>query len=78
MQENEKSAASNGDVLEAAKCREIVYEILNFGVSQRQLLIIIKLLSLELDNNEVMKSITEIVEERLSHDSVLSSTTIIT
>jgi hypothetical protein len=78
MQENEKNAVADSDILEAAKCREVVHEILNFGVSQRQMLIIIKLLSLELDNNEAMKRITQIVEERLSHDNISSSTTIIT
>lgn len=42
--------------LEAA--RQIVSEIWNFGVSDRQRLMIINLLALELENNEIMKELT--------------------
>ena len=38
------------DILQSAKCREIVHEILNFGVNQGQIKTIIKLLSLELES----------------------------
>jgi len=49
--------------LESAKCREIVAEIMRFGVSQDQLLTLIKLLSLELEDRNKMISITKCIEE---------------
>jgi len=44
------------------KCRQIVTEILNFGVTQEQLLQIIYLLSLELENREALEDITDAVK----------------
>jgi len=44
-------------------CREIVQEIKNFGVNQRQLLYIIQLLAMELENREVMTAIAKAVGE---------------
>jgi hypothetical protein len=40
------------------ECREIIREIKNFGVNQRQILYIIQLLSLELENTDIMKALT--------------------
>jgi len=45
------------------ECREIVKEIKEFGVSQRQLLYTIYLLSLELENVEAMRNIAKVVGE---------------
>lgn len=39
------------------ECREILLEIRKFGVSQRQILYLIYLLSLELEDNVTMKSL---------------------
>ena len=44
-------------------CRDIVKEILNFGVNEDQKLQVIKLLSLELENNNAMKRISSLVKE---------------
>lgn len=44
-------------------CRKIVREIANFGVSQRQQLMIIYLLSLELENVEHMRTLTLAVKQ---------------
>jgi hypothetical protein len=44
------------------KCRQIVAEILNFGVTQEQLLQIIYLLSLELENREALEDIADSVK----------------
>jgi hypothetical protein len=41
------------------KCRRIVSEIVNFGVSQSQILHIIKLLALELEDRETMVRIVK-------------------
>jgi hypothetical protein len=44
------------------KSREIVAEILNFGVSQQQILRIAYLLSLELENIDAMKNISQCIK----------------
>lgn len=47
------------------ECREIVREIKNFGVNQRQILFLIDLLSLELENPQTTKEIRNaVVAER--------------
>lgn len=43
------------------ECREIVKEIKGFGVSQRQLLYLIYLLSLEIENRETMQALAKAV-----------------
>lgn len=48
------STSDEIDIKDRAKCREIVSEILNFGVSQKQIVQITYLLSLELENREDM------------------------
>lgn len=45
------------------ECRDIVTEIRNFGVNQRQILFLIQLLALELENREVMQRIVGVVGE---------------
>ena len=48
---------------EKQKSREIVNEIINFGVTEHQKLDIIFNLSLTLENNQVMKDINEILKK---------------
>lgn len=45
------------------ECREIVREIKNFGINQRQFLYLIYLLSLELENRDVMLALTKAIGE---------------
>jgi len=47
---------------DSQKSREIVAEILNFGVSQQQILRIAYLLSLELENVDAMKNISQCIK----------------
>jgi len=42
-------------------CRDIVSEIKNFGVNQRQILFIVQLLAMELENGEAMRAIVKAV-----------------
>tara|TARA_B000000557_G_scaffold255677_1_gene247048 strand:- start:471 stop:686 length:216 start_codon:yes stop_codon:yes gene_type:complete len=49
--------------LESAKCREIVSEIMKFGVNQNQILTLIKLLALELEDRKKMLAVTNCIEE---------------
>ena len=44
-------------------CREMIREINNFGVSQRQLMMLIHLLSSELENIEHARAITRLVRD---------------
>lgn len=53
---------SDPEVLESLKSREIVSEILNFGVTQYQIKKIIKFLSLELEDLKLMRDISSLLE----------------
>lgn len=44
----------------AAKCRDIVKEIVSFGVTQDEIFAVIQLLSLELENRDQMTSLVEL------------------
>tara|TARA_R110000803_G_scaffold106580_3_gene174671 strand:- start:334 stop:600 length:267 start_codon:yes stop_codon:yes gene_type:complete len=59
----ELTRAEKNDVLHRIKSREIVSEVLNFGVSQSQILYIIRLLSLELEDAELMQSLNDVIRE---------------
>ena len=63
-----KSNNEDRDILESAKSREIVSEILNFGVSQYQIKKIIKFLSLELEDMSLVKEISSIIDSDLDED----------
>lgn len=54
-------------------CRQIVREISNFGVSQNQLLNIIKLLAMELEDHETLVAISAVVKEALEGAQVSSN-----
>lgn len=53
------------DVLEKAKCRQIVSEILDFGINQSQLLTIINLLAYELEDRETMLMLHRIISNEV-------------
>ena len=57
------SANEREDVLSRAKAREIVREIMNFGVSNSQIVYIIKLLSLELEDIQLMNNINSLIDQ---------------
>lgn len=50
------------DVLGKIECRHILKEIMDFGVTQHQILSLIYLLSLELEDNLLMKEITNLIK----------------
>jgi len=52
-------------VEEIARCRQIAQEILNFGVTQRQILKITYLLALELENREDMLRLSSCAQQIL-------------
>lgn len=55
-------------------CRQIVREINNFGISQRQSMVLIYLLALELEDVERMRSICRFVRELAGDELFLSGT----
>jgi acyl-CoA synthetase (AMP-forming)/AMP-acid ligase II len=67
IKENIKSSAKNisreerEDVLHRAKAREIVSEIMNFGVHQSQIIYIIRMLALELENVKLMNDLNDVI-----------------
>lgn len=54
--------AAETQAISAAKCRNIVAEITNFGVSQDEILAVIHLLALELEDREQMNSIVTLAK----------------
>ena len=60
-----KYGKTESDVIAEQKiqCRDIVSEILDFGVSDIQKQQIIKLLSLELEDTELMRKISHLMSE---------------
>ena len=50
------------DILSIEKSRNIVKEILDFGISENEKIKIIELLCLELENTDMMKKIISIVK----------------
>ena len=56
------NTAEREKILQSAKCREILKEIMDFGVNQHQIKTLIKLLALELDDRKMMKDIREAIE----------------
>jgi hypothetical protein len=57
---------------ENEECRKIVKEILNVGLTQRQQMFLIYLLSLELENIEYVKDLTEVIKEIAGDDIFVS------
>ena len=53
-------------------CRQIVREINNFGVSQRQTLMVMYLLASELENVEHMRTLTRMIRDLGGDDLFLS------
>jgi hypothetical protein len=58
---------------ESLKSRQIVSEILKFGVNQKQILNIINLLAMELEDREALVAISSIVKEALKGAQVSSN-----
>ena len=53
------TTAEERDAREMLRCRQIAAEIVNFGVSQREILRIMRLLALELEDRSLMSSLSE-------------------
>lgn len=58
---------------EMLACRQVVAEILKFGVNQKQLLNIIKLLAMELEDREALVAISAVVNEALNEAQVTNN-----
>ena len=71
------TSKEENDVQDMIKCREIVQEILNFGVNQRQLLKIAYLLSLELENRDDLVTISGCIQEIMDRDDEAASSIIV-
>ena len=63
---SEKIASENED------CRKIVKEVLNIGLTQRQQMFLIYLLSLELENISHVKDLTDVIKEIAGDEIFLS------
>ena len=56
---------NNRVVLEKSTCRQIVSEIVDFGISQNQIQTIIKLLALELEDRQLMLAINGLFTDEI-------------
>ena len=54
------------DLKSIQKVREIKNEILNFGITQNEILKLIELLSLELEDTQTMKNIMEQINKEIT------------
>ena len=55
------SRDEKNDVIQRAKAREIVSEIMNFGVHQSQIIYIIRMLALELEDVKLMSALNDVI-----------------
>jgi len=55
------SSTEKARAIQKIKAREIVGEIARFGVTQHQILYIIRLLSLELENADLMRDLNDVI-----------------
>lgn len=67
---------SEGRALDIERCREIVKEIINFGVTQDQILLIMQLLSYEIEDHEKMQCLSIQLREYLREKKFLFVDTI--
>ena len=66
--ENDVSIQERNDAAASFVSRQIASEVMNYGVSQFQLLKLIETLALELENREVMLEITNSINKALGND----------
>ena len=71
MNEKYGQTQSEEELEKILDCRKIVKEIINFGVSQEQIMLIIQFLAAELENHENMIELVELVREMIRGDKLL-------
>jgi hypothetical protein len=71
MTERFGSSQTEDELKKIMACRDIVKEILNFGVSQKQILMIIQFLGYELENHEQMTEVVALTKEFLKGENGL-------
>lgn len=71
MSEKFGTSGSDSDVEKILVCREIVKKIVDFGVTQEQLLLIIQFLGYELENHDQMVEVVGMTREFLGKNGPL-------
>lgn len=61
------------DIQSIEKCRNIVSEIVKFGVNDKEIFKIIELLSLELENTTIMKDIHNLLKPKEEQKEIKES-----
>lgn len=61
------------DIQSIEKCRNIVAEIVKFGVNDNEIFKIIEILSLELENTSIMKDIHSLLKPKEQHKEIKES-----
>ena len=63
--EHTEKDMSDDELSDSFVARQIVHEIMNFGVNQSQLKRVIHILSLELEDRDLMLTLSDIIEKNL-------------
>ena len=66
-----KDIKKNKEIKEQAICRDILKEILNFGVSEHQKKFLIRLLALELEDTNLMKRVNDALSGEIQNSKKL-------
>lgn len=61
----DKKEMSDDDLSDSFVARQIVHEIMNYGINQSQLKRVIHILSLELEDRDLMLILSDIIEKDL-------------
>ena len=61
----DKKEMNDDDLSDSFVARQIVHEIMNFGINQSQLKRVIHILSLELEDRDLMLILSDIIEKDL-------------
>lgn len=71
MSEKFGETGSEEDLAQILQCRDIVKEVLKFGVNQRQILLLIQFFGQELEKHEHMVEVVELARELLRENKTL-------
>ncbi len=66
-----KDIKKNKEIKEQTICRDILKEILNFGVSEHQKKFLIRLLALELEDTNLMKRVNDALSGEIQNSKKL-------
>jgi len=67
VEQSELEKQMQQEIDENKQCRDILNEIMNFGISQKGILKLIRMLALELENRDAMVKLSELSKEYIGN-----------